>query len=191
VHALRCGALDKQFHLRSGLGAQQSPANGLPGISLQSKGINKTKGRSQQARLDNNLGDLSQKWKRIPLAVIAVLFFLILKVVDPDAMLIVIIFTAMFVAMWIFVPRERPVRPRRAEATEPTARRTVPAPKALERLTDEAKKRKARSKRPLFEEEKRHEPFVDAVEKSTRHPAAQPQVRRKAQSKARKKKKKR
>jgi hypothetical protein len=127
----------------------------------------------------------------IPLTVIAVLFFLILKVVDPDAMLIVIIFTVMFVAMWIFVPRERPVRPRRAEATEPTARRTVPAPRALERLTGEAKKRKARSKRPLFEEEKRHEPFVDAVEKSTRHPAAQPQVRRKAQSKARKKKKKR
>ncbi len=89
----------------------------------------------------------------IPLAVIGVLFSLILKVVDPDAMMILIIFTAMFVAMWIFVPRERPERQRRAaETRERTVGRSVP---------------------------------------STKVPDAQPQVRRKAQSKARKKKKKR
>ena len=126
----------------------------------------------------------------IPLAVIGVLFSLILKLVDPDAMLILAIFTAIFVAMWIFVPRERPERLRRAaEAREPTVRRSVPSPKALDTLTGGAKKRKARSKRSLFEQDEKHEPFVNAVEKSTRHPAAQPQVRRKAQSKARKKKK--
>jgi pyruvate/2-oxoacid:ferredoxin oxidoreductase beta subunit len=128
----------------------------------------------------------------IPLAVIAALFSLALPVVDPDAMLILIIFTAMFVAMWIFVPSESPVRPRRAaEAREAAVKRAVPAPRAPEKLTDKAKKRKARSRRTLFEEDQKREPFVDAVEKSTRHPAAQPQVRRKAQSKARKKKKKR
>lgn len=128
----------------------------------------------------------------IPLAGIGALFFLILKVVDPDAMLILIVLTAMFVAMWIFVPRESPVRRRRAaEAREPTVKRSVSAPRALETQTGESKKRKARSKRPIFEKDERREPFVDAVEKSTRHPAAQPQVRRKAQSKARKKKKKR
>jgi len=86
----------------------------------------------------------------IPLAIIVALFFLpILNSVDPTAIFILIVFTVLVVALWLFVPREKPItRPRRGE---------------------------------------RRETFVDVVEKSTRHPAAQPEVRRKAPSKARKK----
>jgi len=96
----------------------------------------------------------------IPLAIIVALFFLpVLNSVDPTAIVILIIFTVLVVTLWLFVPREEPV----------------------------TRTRKARSRRPLYEEGERREPFVDVVEKSTQHPAAQPQVRRKAQSNARKK----
>jgi hypothetical protein len=127
----------------------------------------------------------------IPLAIIVALFFLpVLNSVDSTAIVILVIFAVVLVALWIFVPREKPVTRQRKSAKErkAAAQRAVPTPsEASEGSTGEEKKRKARSRRPLFEEEERHEPFVDAVEKSTHHPAAQPQVRRKAQSKARKK----
>lgn len=127
----------------------------------------------------------------IPLAIIVALFFLpVLNSVDPTAIVILIIFTVVLVALWIFVPRAKTVVRQRRSAKERKAavKRAVPAPiEVSEEPTGEEKKRKARSRRPLFEEGERREPFVDAVEKSTHHPAAQPQVRRKAQSKARKK----
>jgi len=127
----------------------------------------------------------------IPLAIIVVLFLLPgLTVVDPTALVILIIFTILIVTMWVFVPRPEPVtRPRRgAKEQRPAVKRAVPAPvERLEALTGEEQKRKSRSRRPLYEDDEKREPFVDVVEKSTQHPAAQPQVRRKAQSKARKK----
>jgi hypothetical protein len=127
----------------------------------------------------------------IPLAIIVALFFLpVLNSVDPTAIVILIIFTVLVVALWLFVPLETPItRQRKGPKDRKTAvKRAVPAPiEALEEFTGEEKKRKARSRRPLFEEGEKREPFVDVVEKSTQHPAAQPQVRRKAQSKARKK----
>jgi hypothetical protein len=126
----------------------------------------------------------------IPLAIIVALFFLpVLNSVDSTAIVILVIFAVVLVALWIFVPREKPVTRQRKSAKErKAAQRAVPAPsEASEGSTGEEKKRKARSRRPLYEEDERHEPFVDVVEESTHHPAAQPQVRRKAQSKARKK----
>jgi hypothetical protein len=126
----------------------------------------------------------------IPLAIIVALFFLpVLNSVDPTAIVILIIFTVLVVALWLFVPLEQP-EPRRRKGPKDrraTVKRAVAAPIALEELTGEEKKPKARSRRPVFEESEKREPFVDVVEKSTRHPAAQQQVRRKAQSKARKK----
>jgi hypothetical protein len=127
----------------------------------------------------------------IPLAIIVALFFLpVLNSVDPTAIVILIIFTVLVVTLWLFVPREEPVTRKRTRPKDrkATVKRAVPAPiEALEELTSEEKKRKARSRRPLYKEDEKREPFVDVVEKSTQHPAAQPQVRRKAQSKARKK----
>ena len=126
----------------------------------------------------------------IPLAIIVALFFLpVLNSVDPTAIVILIIFSVVLVAIWIFVPHEKTVRQRRgAKTRKATATRAVPAPsEASEEPTGEEQKPKARSRRPLFEEGERREPFVDAVEESTHHPAAQAQVRRKAKSKARKK----
>jgi hypothetical protein len=127
----------------------------------------------------------------IPLAIIVALFFLpVLNGVDPTAIVILIIFTVLVVTLWLFVPVEKPVTRRRTAPKDrkTTVKRAVPAPiEALEELTGEGKKRKVRSKRPLFEESEKREPFVDVVEKSTQHPAAQAQVRRKAHSKARKK----
>ncbi|MGZ4849643.1 MAG: hypothetical protein ACXV2D_09195 [Halobacteriota archaeon] len=127
----------------------------------------------------------------IPLAIIVALFFLpVLNSVDPAAIVILTIFTVVLVALWIFVPREKTVVRQRksAKARKAAVPRAVPAPSDVsEETTGDEKKRKARSRRPLFEEGERREPFVDAVEESTHHPAAQPQVRRKAQSKARKK----
>jgi len=126
----------------------------------------------------------------IPLAIIVALFFLpVLNSVDPTAIVILIIFTVLIVTLWLFVPREEPVtRKRTGKDRKTTVKRAVAAPvEALEELTGEKKERKARSRRTLYEDGEKHEPFVDVVEKSTQHPAAQPQVRRKAQSKARKK----
>jgi len=120
----------------------------------------------------------------IPLAIIVALFFLpILNSVDPTAIVILIIFTVVLVALWIFVPREKSVVRKRRSARErkAAARSAVPAPsEASEESTDEEKQR-------IESSEERREPFVDAVEKSTHRPASQPQIRRKAQSKARKK----
>jgi hypothetical protein len=120
----------------------------------------------------------------IPLAIIVALFFLpVLNSVDPTAIVILIIFTVVLVALWIFVPREKPVVRQRRSAKErrTAARQAVPAPsEAYEGPTDEEKGR-------IESSDEKREPFVDAVEKSTHHPAAQPEIRRKAQSKARKK----
>jgi hypothetical protein len=120
----------------------------------------------------------------IPLAIIVALFFLpVLNSVDPTAIIILIIFTVVLAALWIFVPYEKPVvRPRRsAKERKAAARRAVPAPsEASEGPPDEENKRVESS-------EERREPFIDAVEKSTHRPSTQPQIRRKAQNKARKK----
>ena len=126
----------------------------------------------------------------IPLAIIVALFFLpVLNTVDPIAIVILIILTVLVVALWLFVPPETPITRRKGPTDRKAAvKRAVPAPiEAVEELTGEEKKRKVRSRRPLFEESEKREPFVDVVEKTTQHPAAQPQVRRKAQSKGRKK----
>jgi len=120
----------------------------------------------------------------IPLAIIVALFFLkVLNGIDQTAIVILIIFTVVLVALWIFVPYEKTVirQQRSAKERKAAARLAVPAPsEAPEAPTDE-------EKQSLKSSEERREPFVDAVEKSTHHPAAQPQIRRKAQSKARKK----
>jgi len=129
----------------------------------------------------------------IPLAAIIVLSFLpALSSIDPAAIGILIVFTIIIVALWIFVPYVTTISRKRSSAR--TRRRTIkrgvsPTVEAIEELGGEAtkpKSRKARSQLPLFEESEKREPFVDVVEKSTQHPAAQPQVRRKAQNKARK-----
>ena len=115
----------------------------------------------------------------IPLVIIAALFFLpILNSVDPTAIVILIIFTVVLVALWIFVPYEKTVVRQRRSAKERRAatRRAVPVPSETSDVpTDEESS------------EERREPFVDAVEKSTHWPATQPEIRRKAKSKARKK----
>lgn len=120
----------------------------------------------------------------IPLAIIVALFFLpVLNSVDPTAIVILIIFTVVLVALWIFVPYEKPVVRQRRSAKERrgAARRAVPTPsEASEGPIDEENKITESS-------EERREPFVDIVEKSTHRPATQPQIRRKAQDKARKK----
>lgn len=120
----------------------------------------------------------------IPLAIIVALFFLpVLNSVDPTAIIILIIFTVVLIALWIFVPYEKPVVQKRRSAKErrAAARRAIPAlSEASEGPTDEENKIAESS-------EERREPFVDIVEKSTHRPATQPQIRRKAQSKARKK----
>jgi hypothetical protein len=120
----------------------------------------------------------------IPLAIIVALFFLpVLNSVDPTAVLILIIFTVILVALWISVPYEKTVQPQRRSAKQrkAAARHAVPVPsEASEDQTDEGKRGKESS-------DERREPFVDAVEKSTHRPAAQPEIRRKAQNKARKK----
>ena len=129
----------------------------------------------------------------IPLAAIIVLSFLpALSSIDPAAIAILIVFTIIIVALWIFVPYVTAIPRKRSTRTRKrTIKRGVsPTVEAIEELGGEAtkpKSRKARSQLPLFEESEKREPFVDVVEKSTQHPAAQPQVRRKAQNKARKK----
>lgn len=120
----------------------------------------------------------------IPLAIIVALFFLkVLNGIDQTAIVILVIFTVVLVALWIFVPSKETVirKPRSAKERKAAARLAVPAPsEAPEAPIDEEKQSIESSK-------ERREPFVEAVEKSTHHPAAQPQIRRKAQSKARKK----
>jgi hypothetical protein len=118
----------------------------------------------------------------IPLAIIVALFFLpVLNSVDPTAILILIIFAIVLVALWVFVPYEKTVGRQRLTAKErkAAARHAVPAPsEPSEESIDES---------GMESSDERREPFVDAVEKSTHRPAAQPQIRRKAQSKVRKK----
>jgi hypothetical protein len=115
----------------------------------------------------------------IPLAIIVALFFLpVLNSVDPTAVIILVIFTVVLVAVWIFVPSEKAVMraPRSAKERRAAAQLAVSAPSEVPEA-------------PTKEEssEERREPFVEAVEKSTHRPASQPQIRRKAKSKARKK----
>jgi ABC-type bacteriocin/lantibiotic exporter with double-glycine peptidase domain len=67
----------------------------------------------------------------IPLAIIVALFFLpVLNSVDPTAVLILIIFTVILVALWISVPYEKTVQPQRRSAKQRKAavRRAVPVP---------------------------------------------------------------
>ncbi len=134
----------------------------------------------------------------IPLVVLVVLFVLpVLKdVVDPTALGICVVLAVIMIALWLFVPRVVAVPRKRSTHAKkaPIKRSTPPVVEAIEELGGEAtrpKSRKARSKLPLLEESERHEPFVDVVEKSTQHPAAQPSVRRKSRAKPRKKPKKR
>ncbi len=133
----------------------------------------------------------------IPLAVLVVLFLLpVLNIVDPIALGICVVLAVIMIALWLFVPRVVTTpRKRGSHAKKASVRRsTPPVVEAIEELGGEAtrpKSRKARSKLPLLEESERREPFVDVVEKSTEHPAAQPTVRRKARAKPRKKPKKR
>jgi hypothetical protein len=119
----------------------------------------------------------------IPLAIIVALFFLpVLNSVDPTAIVILIIFTVVLVALWIFVPYEKPIKRQRkgAKVRNAAARGAVPVPsESSDGSTDEEKR--------IESSEERREPFVDAVEKSTHRPSTQPQIRRKAKNKARKK----
>src|SRR5665647_155703 len=115
----------------------------------------------------------------IPLAIIVALFFLpVLNSVDPTAVIILIIFTVVLVALWIFVPSEKAVvrAPKSAKERRAVAQPAVPTPSDVPEVL--AKEESSEEKR---------EPFVDVVEKSTHRPASQPQIRRKAKSKARKK----
>src|SRR5450756_514226 len=67
----------------------------------------------------------------IPLAIIVALFFLpVLNSVDPTAIVILIIFTVVLVALWIFVPSEKAVvrAPRSAKERRAVAKLAVPAP---------------------------------------------------------------
>ena len=115
----------------------------------------------------------------IPLAIIVALFFLpVLNSVDPTAVILLIIFTVILVALWIFVPSEKAVvrAPRSAKERRAAAQLAVPTPSEVPEAPANEKS-----------SEERREPFVDAVKKSTHHPASQPEIRRKAKSKARKK----
>ncbi len=129
----------------------------------------------------------------IPLAVIVVLFLLpVVNVVDPTALGILVILSVIMVALWLFVPRIRVEsrKPSARAAKTPIKRSSSPTVEAIKEMGGDAtrpKSRSVRSKLPLLEESERREPFVDVVEKSTQHPAAQPNVRRKARAKTRKK----
>ncbi len=93
----------------------------------------------------------------IPLAIIVALFFLpVLNSVDPTAIVILIIFTVVLVALWIFVPSEKAVvrAPRSAKERRAVAKLAVPAPSEVPETTANEES-----------SEERREPFVDAVEK--------------------------
>ena len=87
----------------------------------------------------------------IPLAIIVALFFLpVLNSIDPTAIVILIIFTVVLVALWIFVPYEKTVhrQQRSAKERKAAARHAVPAPsEASEEPTDEEKQRERELRR--------------------------------------------
>lgn len=127
----------------------------------------------------------------VPL-IATIVFLLVIQSFDPIAVGIIIIFTLIIVSMYIFVPRERPEQKRgpRVKTEKVPPKITKPATQAFENITGEEPKQrpKARSRLSEFEAGERRESFVEVVEKTTQHPSAQAQVRRKTKSKSGKKK---
>ncbi len=127
----------------------------------------------------------------VPLIAITI-FLLAIQNFDLTAMGITVIFTLIIVSMYIFVPRELPEQKKGMKVkkekvlpkvSEPTAEAFVNV--ANDQL--EQKPRKSRSRLPEFEAGERKDPFVEVVKKTTQHPSAQAQVRRKTKSKGGKK----
>jgi len=127
----------------------------------------------------------------VPL-IVTLLFLLVIQSFDPTAAGIIIIFTLIIVSMYIFVPRERPEQKRglRVKTEKVPPKIPKPATQALENITEGESKQKpkARSRFAEFEAGERKTSFVEVVEKTTKHPSAQAQVRRKTKGKSGKKK---
>jgi hypothetical protein len=127
----------------------------------------------------------------VPL-IATIIFLLVIQSFDPTAAGIIIIFSLIIVSMYIFVPRERPEQKRglRGKKEKVPPKIPEPATQAPKNVTggEPKQKSKARSRLAEFEAGERKESFVEAVKKTTQHPSAQAQVRRKTKSKSGKKK---
>ncbi len=127
----------------------------------------------------------------VPLVAIAI-FLLAIKSFDLTAMGVTVLLTLIIVSMYIFVPQELPAQKKGVKVTKEKA-----LPKVSEQTTQtfvnvtsdqrDKKKRKSRSRLPEFEAGERKDPFVEVIDKTTQHPSAQAQVRRKTKGKGSKK----
>jgi len=121
-----------------------------------------------------------------------IIFLLVIQSFDPTAAVIIFMLTLITVSMYIFVPRERPEQKGslRAKKEKTLSKLPEPVSQALENITGEEPKQKskARSRLAEFEAGERKESFVEVVKKTTQHPSAQAQVRRKTKSKSVRKK---
>jgi hypothetical protein len=127
----------------------------------------------------------------VPLIAIAI-FLLAIQSFDLTAMGTTVIFALIIVSMYIFVPRELPGQKKSVKVKKEKALPKVPEQTAeafVNVASDqlEQKRRKSRSRLPEFEAGERKDPFVEVVKKTTQHPSAQPQVRRKTKGKGGKK----
>jgi len=121
-----------------------------------------------------------------------IIFLLVIQSFDPTAAVIIFMLTLITVSMYIFVPRERPEQKGslRTKKEKTLSKFPEPVSQALESITGEEPKQKskARSRLVEFEAGERKESFVEVVKKTTQHPSAQAQVRRKTKSKSVRKK---
>jgi|GEM_PF-257237 len=121
-----------------------------------------------------------------------IVFLLVIQSFDPTAAVIIFILALIIVSMYIFVPRERPEQKGslRAKKEKTLPKLQEPVTQALENTTgtEPKQKSKARSRLAEFEAGERKESFVEVVKKTTQHPSAQAQVRRKTKNKSGRKK---
>jgi hypothetical protein len=127
----------------------------------------------------------------VPLIAVTI-FLLAIQSFDLTAMGITVIFTLIIVSMYIFVPRELPGQKKGMKVKKEKALPKVsePTAEAFANVANdqlEQKPRKSRSRLPEFEAGERKDPFVEVVKKTTQHPSAQAQVRRKTKGKGGKK----
>jgi hypothetical protein len=127
----------------------------------------------------------------VPLIAITI-FLLAIRSFDLTAMGITVIFTLIIVSMYIFVPRALPEQKKgmKVKKEKGLPKVSEPTAEAFGNVASdqlEQKPKKSRSRLPQFEAGERRDAFVDVVKKTTQHPSAQAQVRRKTKSKGGKK----
>jgi hypothetical protein len=127
----------------------------------------------------------------VPL-IATVIFLLAIRSFDLTAMGITIIFTLIIVSMYIFMPRELPEQKKGVKVKKEKAPPKVSEPRAeafVNAANDQFEQKQRKSNLHLTELEagERKDPFVEMVKKTTQHPSAQAQGRRKTKSKGGKK----